>query len=205
MIGAAEMFTLFFVMLGPLRLLGPFMERTRGIDDAMARQVAWWAFVIATVSVIAGGLLGASLLARWQVSIPAMTLTGGIVFFLVAIKQLLQQYERPRYEDPEPLPSLPFAAASRLVFPTVLTPYGVAAVITLLARTGELETRTMILLLVLIVMVLDLVAMWFARRILVGYAIIVLQVLAAVLAVMQVALSIQFILAGLQSLGVIAA
>jgi small neutral amino acid transporter SnatA (MarC family) len=45
--------------------------------------------------------------------------------------------------------------------------------------------------------------MLFARFILRGFAIIVLQVLGAVLAVLQVALSVQFMLLGLRSLGVI--
>jgi multiple antibiotic resistance protein len=55
----------------------------------------------------------------------------------------------------------------------------------------------------MLVMCLDLLAMLFARFILRGFAIIVLQVLGAVLAVLQVALSVQFMLLGLRSLGVI--
>ena len=62
----------------------------------------------------------------------------------------------------------------------------------------------MILVLVLIIMVLDLVAMLFARRILVGFTVLILQVIGAVLAVLQVALSVEFMLAGLRSLGVLA-
>jgi small neutral amino acid transporter SnatA (MarC family) len=52
--------------------------------------------------------------------------------------------------------------------------------------------------------VLVLVAMLFARRILVGFAILILQVIGAVLAVLQVALSVQIIIGGLRMLGVLA-
>ena len=45
--------------------------------------------------------------------------------------------------------------------------------------------------------------MLLARRILIGPTVIVLQVLGAVLAVLQVALAIQFILTGFRSLGVL--
>ncbi len=48
------------------------------------------------------------------------------------------------------------------------------------------------------------VAMLFARFILSGFAIIVRQVIGAVLAMLQVALAIQFMLLGLRSLRVIA-
>ena len=54
-------------------------------------------------------------------------------------------------------------------------------------------------------MVLDLVAMWYVRRILAGFGMLVLQLLGAVLAVMQVAMSIQFIIRGLRDLNIMPA
>ena len=204
MLGPAEIFTLFFVTLGPLKVLGPFAQRTRGLSDAAVREIAVRAFVIATIAVVLGSLLGRALLPKWHISLAVIELTGGIVFFLVALKQLLEQYEPQHPAQAEPLPASPTAAAAQLVFPIVLTAYGIAAVITLLAASDRPERTATILVLLLIVMVFDLLAMLYARRILVGPTIIVLQVLGAVLAVLQVGLSIQLILAGLRSLGVIA-
>jgi multiple antibiotic resistance protein len=203
MIGPTEIFTFFFVTLGPLKLIGPFAQRTHGIDDAAARRIAWWTFVVATLGIVAGALLGRALLENWHISLPALTLTGGIVFFLVAIRHLLEQYEPPVAIAPQPLPASPLAAAGRIVFPMVLTPYGIAAAIALLAQSGDATRTTMILGLLLAVMVLNLIAMWFARRILVGFAVLILQVLGAVLAVLQVALSVQLILRGLRLLNAI--
>lgn len=205
MFGPAEIFTFLFVMLGPLKLLGPFVQRTRGLDDATVRQIAFWAFVIATAGIVAGGLIGRETLAKWHVSIPALQITAGIVFFLVAIRHVLEPYEPAHAPAPEPLPPTPFAAALRLVFPMVLTPYGIAAVIALLAASTESTRMLTILGLVLVVMVLNLAAMSFGRRILVGAVVIGLQVVGAVLAVLQVALSVQIILGALRSLGVLGA
>jgi small neutral amino acid transporter SnatA (MarC family) len=204
MFGLVQIFTIFFVTLGPLKVLVPFVQRTRGIDDATMRRIAWWTFVVATVGIVAGSLLGRAVLQNWGVSIQALRLTAGIVFFMVALRQLLEQYEPAHAAPPEPLPASPIAAASRLVFPMVLTPYGIAAVIALLASSPEGGRTVMILVLALLVMALDLLAMLFARRILVWFMAVILQVLGAVLAVLQVALSVEFILAGLRSLGVLA-
>jgi multiple antibiotic resistance protein len=147
-----------------------------------------------------------ALLTKWHVSVPALTLTGGIVFFMVALRQLLEQYQPPHDQTPaEPLPASPVAAACRLVFPIVLTPYGIAAVIALLASSEDTARTVMILALLMLVMCFDLLAMLFARFILRGLAIIVLQVLGAVLAVLQVALSVQIMIEGLRSLGVLTA
>jgi len=202
----AQIFTFFFVTLGPLKLIGPFAFRTRAVDLARSRQIALWAFAVATIGVVGGGLLGRSLLASWRVSLPALQLSGGIVFFLVAMRHLLEQYEPPREAaELPPLPDAPLAAAARLVFPILLTPYGVAAAIALLAASTSAERTTTIIGLLVGVMILNLVAMWFARQLLVGPVLVILQVLGSVLAVMQVALSVQFILTGLRALGVLPA
>jgi small neutral amino acid transporter SnatA (MarC family) len=203
-IGLGEVFTLFFVTLGPLKLLGPFVQRTRGLDDATLRRIALHVFVIATIAMIGGCLIGRAMLENWRVSLAALRLTGGIVFFMVALRQLLEQYTPAPAVTPEPLPASPAHAAARLVFPMVLTPYGIAAAIALLASSPSTERTAALLGLIVAVLLLDLLAMLFARRILVGFTILALQVIGAVLAVLQVALSVQFIIGGLRMLGVLA-
>ena len=201
-IGPGLIFTLFFVTLGPLKVIGPFAHRTQDRDESAIRQIAVRAFVLATAAVIAGSWAGKFLMVNWHVSVAAMALAGGIIFFLVALRQLLEQYEPRRTAAQEGLPVAPMAAALRLVFPTVLTPYGIAAVITLLARSGSAERTGVILGLVLLVMALNLLAMVYARRILAWpWVPLVLQVVGAVLAVLQVALATQLILESLRLLG----
>ena len=201
--GPAEIFTFFFVTLGPLKVLGPFVERTRGLDQATTRQIALRAFAIGTIAAFAGGLVGSAMLGPWDVSIAAMALTGGVVFFLVALRQLLQGYEPVPAAPPEPLPPSPTTAAVRLVFPTVVTPYGIALVIILLAASGGGARTVTILGILVLVMLLNLVAMVYAKRILAGPMVLVLQVFGAVLAVLQGALAVEFILWGLSSMGVL--
>jgi multiple antibiotic resistance protein len=204
MIGPGEIFTIFFVTLGPLKILGPFAHRTRGLDEAVVRRIAVRAFLIATVALVAGAFVGRSLAAKWHVTLPALLIAAGIVFFVVALRQLLEQYEPSDAGASTSLPDEPTAAAIHLLFPIVLTPYGIAAAIVILAASGEAQRTEMIVALLIAVMLLDLVAMLFARRILVGIIMVVLQVLGAVLGVMQLGLATQFVLSGLQRLGVIA-
>jgi len=204
MVGPGEIFTIFFVTLGPLKILGPFAQRTRALDDATARAVAVRAFLVALIAAVAGGFVGRALAAKWGVTLPAMTITAGVIFFLVALRQLLEQYEPAHAADASPpLPPSPIAAALRLVFPIVLTPYGIATVIVLLAASEAAERTSMIIGLLVAVMLLNLLAMLFARRVMSGVTVVVLQLLGAVLAVLQVALAVQFMLRGLQDLGVI--
>jgi len=204
-LGPGEIFTLFFITLGPLKLLGPFVQRTHGLDVAAVRQIALRAFLMATIAAIAGGFLGATLLANWHVSIGAMVITAGLVFLLVALRQILEQYEPPHALDASPpaLPTTPTAAALKLLFPLVLTPFGIATVIVLLALSTESGRTELIVGMVVAVMLLNLLAMLFARKILVGATIVVLQILGAVLGILQAGLAVQIILRGLRELKII--
>src|SRR5262245_63023218 len=132
-------------------------------------------------------------------------MAAGVIFFLVALKQLLEQYEPPHAPvAPPPLPPSPMAAALRLLFPIVLTPYGIAAAIVLLAHSQNLQRTGMILVLLIVIMALNLLAMQFARKILTGITMIVLQVVGAVLGVLQLGLAIQLIPFGLRDLKLVA-
>ena len=88
-LGAGEIFTIFFITLGPLKILAPFAQRTHGLDDVKVTQIAVPAFLVATISAIAGGFLGAVLLVNWHVSIGAMVIAGGIVEVTIVILQIL--------------------------------------------------------------------------------------------------------------------
>lgn len=203
-IGVAEIFTIFFITLGPLKILGPWVQRTHELDRATERKVAIWSFIIATIAIVAGSSLGRILAANWGVSTATLSITAGIIFFLVALKQLLAGYEPPHTAvPPPPLPPKPVAAAATLLFPVVLTPYGIAAAILLLASNREAERIGLIIGLLVLVMVLNLLAMLYARRILIGPVMIVLQIVGAILGVLQVGLAIEFMVFGLRALGVL--
>jgi multiple antibiotic resistance protein len=76
-------------------------------------------------------------------------------------------------------------------------------VIVLLALSTEGGRTEIIVGMVVAVMLLNLIAMLFARRILVGATIVILQILGAVLGILQAGLAVQIILWGLRNLKII--
>src|SRR5215468_4596039 len=188
LLGLGTVFVLLFITLGPIKVLGPFMQATRNIDEAEMKRIAMRAFVI---SVIAGGFVGQILVENWHISVAALTLAGGIIFLLVGLSLVLEQYQ-PVHATPAPLPAEPMAAALRVAFPIVVTPYGIAAVIALLVNSPDAARTVSILAIVIVVMVLNLLTMLYARRIMGGVTILALQV----------ALAVQMILRGSQDLEV---
>jgi multiple antibiotic resistance protein len=204
MLDATQIFTLLVLTLGPVKVLGPFVQQTRELDGATVRNLSLRVFAISVCAVLVGALLGSAMLAKWSISLPALLIATGLIFFFVAIRMVLAQYEGERTEYP-PLPKNPWAASLRLTFPTVLTPYGIAAVIALMAATDDPARIRLILILAMAVMALNLLFMLFARKIMQGVTLLVLQVLGAVLGVLQVALSVQIVMWALEEMGVLAA
>ena len=202
LLGLGAVFTLLFVTLGPLKIVGPFVQLTRDADEATMKAIAVRAFALAVVAVVAGGFLGQALLENWNISIPALLLAGGVIFLLVGLSLVLEQYQ-PVHPAPPPLPAAPMAAAMRITFPTVVTPYGIAALIVFLANSPDAARTASILAILIGVMVLNLLAMLYARRMMGGVTAMVLQVLGAVLGVLQVALAVEMILRGLHELGLL--
>jgi multiple antibiotic resistance protein len=199
-LGPFEMFILFFVTLGPLKLIGPFVHETSAADAKTVSQIAIRAFVLATICVFAAGFGGSIVLAKWQVSLPAMTLAGGLIFFLVALRQVLEPYQSHPPSPPAAITS-PMVTAAKLAFPLIAPPYGIAAVIVVFAAAHSGTRVELIVALLLIVMVLNLLTMLYARALLHGAAALVLRVIGAVLGVLQVALAVQIMIFALRELG----
>jgi multiple antibiotic resistance protein len=106
---------------------------------------------------------------------------------------------RPRPDEPPPGLHLAF---SPLAFPTVVTPYGIAAVIVFAALAQDNYVDRLVLAgVVLVILIMDWLAMLFAESILrwVGTT---LQVFAVVLGVTQIALGLQVIMHSLAMIGV---
>lgn len=202
LLGFGLVFTLLFVTLGPLKILGPFAQLTHDTDAATTKKIALRVFLLAVIAAVVGGFAGRTLIENWGVSVPGLLLTGGIIFALVGLTLVLEQYE-PARPTPPPLPAAPTAAAMRITFPIVVTPYGIATLIVVLANSPDVGRTAAVLAILLVVMVLNLLAMLHARRIMGGVTVMVLQIAGAVLAVLQVALAIDMILRALRELNVL--
>src|SRR5215470_17607072 len=163
LLGLYSVFILLFVTLGPIKIFGPFMQLTHDADEARLKQIAVRAFALALIAAVVGGYVGKFLVDNWKISGAALTLAGGIIFLLVGLSLVLEQY-KPAHPAPTPLPDAPMAAALRIAFPIVVTPYGIAAVISLFVNSPDTGRTGAILVILVVVMVLNLLAMLYARR-----------------------------------------
>jgi multiple antibiotic resistance protein len=204
-ISARKIFLMLFLMLGPIKILVPFVRMTKGADAVLRMRLATRSILFSAAALMLAGLLGRSMMENFNVSLPVLMLTGGVVLFLIALQTVLNQAlpigADDREADVEPGLRLAF---SPLAFPTIVTSYGIAAVIVFatLVRDDH-AAELMVAGIVVAILIMNWLAMLFAGVILkwVGTA---LQVFAVVLGVAQVALGLQIILHSLAMIGIFA-
>lgn len=196
-------FTIFFMLLGPVKLIPAFAAVTRGQDERFERATAIRATLVASVVVAFLVLAGGSLLGRYHISMDGLRIAAGLVLLIAALNTI---FPRPQPQSASgQVGATPLQLAiSPLATPIIVPAAGVAAVLifTMLAieQPGMLQAVALAL---VIVMALNLCVMHFNRTILrIPGLLMVLQVLGAVLVFMQVALAIETVLTALRHMGI---
>jgi multiple antibiotic resistance protein len=201
----AQIFTFLFLMLGPFKIIEPFVRITKDADSRLTRQIAVWATIFSSLALLAAAFLGQSFLRKYGIPLPVLALSGGIIFFLVALKGVLAQFAplEPRTDEVGVAPAAAMKVAMMpLAFPTIVTPYGIAALVVMLSFSQSLEDRLIVGAVVLAIMATNLMIMLLARRLMPVLS-VVLPILGAVLGVVQVALGLQIIHNALRMMGLL--
>jgi multiple antibiotic resistance protein len=201
-----QLFALLFLMLGPIKIIPAFLQVTQGRDAAFRRQIALFATLFASVALLIAAFVGERALSQYGIPLPVLGLAGGIILFLVALQNILKQFGpvEPQAENAAgtaPKPALKLALTP-IAFPTIVTPYGIAALVVFLAVSPDLQSQLTVGAVLLVIMLLNLITMLVAARLLPILAVL-LPILGAVLGVIQVAVGLQIINRTLRMLGVL--
>ena len=86
-----EVFTLIFVTMGPIKPLVTFAEKTVGLDHALRRRIAIKAVTVNTVIGLIFVFFGFLLTEVFKFSSTAMSLAGGLILLIYAIKSILKE------------------------------------------------------------------------------------------------------------------
>jgi small neutral amino acid transporter SnatA (MarC family) len=193
-----NLFIIFFVTLGPLKIIPPFVQLTQKADPSMRRRLALRSAALATVVILLVAIIGQNIVQVWQIRLPSLLIAGGILLFLVALNLVMTQYQPPPLPADSPPPSLNLVVTP-LTFPVILPPFGIAIALVLMLASQEMGFNPLTLLGVLVlVMLLNLICMLAARPILAFVKPVTLQIFGFVLGLLQMALGIELIITGLE-------
>ncbi len=194
-----QIFTFLFLMLGPFKIIAPFAKMTSNATPELTRQIAIRAILFSSIALLLAAILGENILSKYGIPVPVLSMSGGIILFLVALLNVIKQFGTlEKHDENVPAPTLNMAM-SPLAFPTIVTPYGIAAVIVFLALSPDLNTKLIVGAIVLGIMLLNLAVMLITRKIF-KPLMFVLAILGAILGVVQVALGVLIIFNSIKKL-----
>jgi multiple antibiotic resistance protein len=195
-------FVIFFLILGPLKVIPIFNRVTFNASPNFRQQLAKKATILSSVIVFAVAIVGKIILGKWDVSTAALFIAGGLLLLLAAL-QMLGQFTLPKpLPQDTPPPSddqiLPLAI-NPLTIPAIITPYGVVAILVTTSQAeGDIPRQIGIFALLLLIIILNWLGMTFAKAIIQKINIISLIIIGWVFAVLQAGLAIDIMLEGLK-------
>ena len=196
-------FTIFFMLLGPIKLIPSFAGLTRGADVSFKRNVAISGTLIASALCAFVALAGGALLSKYRISIDAVRIGGGLVLLIAALQATFRKATQPGAGAGTRTAIQ--LAASPLAVPNIVPPAGIAAILIVMLMAPQYPGMPQAVAICLgAVMLLDFLVMNFIDGVLKtpGLAVL-LSVLGSVLVFVQVCLAIQMMLVALQDLGVV--
>jgi len=195
-------FTIAFLTLGPIKIIGPFAKMTANIDPKFKKQLAIYGAIFATIICLLVALLGKGLVEKYHLIPQAITIAGGLVLLISALRLIFPPLQPEPISKPSPKPLN--LAISPLASPIIVTPMGIAAILVfVLFAQGQPAMIATIYKAILIMMFLDFLVMFFIDKILkIPGLMAILQIMGSILVFIQVALAVQTILLGLVNIGI---
>jgi len=197
-------FTICFMLLGPIKIIQPFARLTQGKDRPFKRSVAIKSALIAAIVCIFVVIAGDNLVNKYELSFAALQISGGLVLLLAAMLTIFPRAE-PEADTAEDRSTLQVALG--FATPVIVPPAGVAAILIFVGFAAKYPGMYQALAVVLaIILVLDLIVMFFNDQIMrIPVLLPAIQLLGAILIFIQVALAIDTILSAIKLLGIIPA
>jgi len=216
LIEPSYIFTIFMLTMGPLRVIPAFFLMTREGDAADCRALALRGAAWATAISVLVALLLQRYMVSWKVSLDALRISGGILLFLSAlaiINQMPGAPPPPPPAEPEPPDEARRKALSQrlrgmavipLAMPSIVTPWGVMAILLFMSLArGDQTHESIVLGILLLMMALNLVGMLWARPIMKVLGMGTFMIIGWVFAVLQAGLGVEAVLISLRHMGVL--
>lgn len=197
--GWAELLLTLLVGMGPLKAVLVFVEKTEDYDQATRDKVA----LIGVATAVGSGLgllfLGASMQALLHFSIGALSLSGGLILLLFALKIVLSTSSNDDTDHTDPVD----LAVSPIGLPLILNPVGIVALVTFSAETETNLALLHIAAAIIVMGVIDIFFLLLAGRVGTLLPHPLIELLEKVFSILVAAMAIEIMVEGGKALGII--
>lgn len=199
--GVIDTFLVLLIGIGPKLALLPFLKITAPLDQATKRQVLRKMMTVAAEAALVLILLGELLRALLHFTVGSLSIAGGVVLLVAAVKMVLAQPDAgvdvTAGRDPLQLALVPLAV------PYLLNPVGIVGLVTISAEADSISVLAVEIGVLAVVLLLDIAVFVWANRVSEKLDENRMLVVEKVFGFLIAAIAVQLMLDGLASVGVI--
>jgi multiple antibiotic resistance protein len=201
-INLSFIFAIFFLTLGPLKLIPTFYGVTQGMDGKARLGLALKSAVLAFLILVVAAVIGSALAANWRISREALVITGGFLLLIGSLKILSSVLAPPAPPEGHAPPADPAArrpisiVISPLAIPGIVTPWGLVALMLFVSIAEDQNRLGGVAVVLVLIMLLNIVGMIFAGPVMRTVGLPAMSVLGWVFSILQAALGVTFMLRG---------
>ncbi|MFN2527448.1 MAG: MarC family protein [Candidatus Baltobacteraceae bacterium] len=197
---AATAFATAFTIIDPIGMIPLTLASTANFDDAARNRICNQAVIVGGGIIVFMGLVGRPLLESLGITLPAFTIAGGILLFLIAIDMLFARKTGAKHtaEEEQEAAEVENPAVFPLAVPMISGPGTIATVLLLIALAHGDHER---LLIIFLAYAAALLVTWLCMR---GAGMLLrifgntgIHVVTRLLGIILAALAVQFVLNGL--------
>lgn len=194
---------LLLIGMGPKIALVPFLEKTKGMDAKQQRDIGTRMVKTAVITALILFATGSFLMTLLHISGGAVSVAGGIVLLLLALKMTLRPDEAPvEAEDESPIDHQKMAIYP-LAVPYLLNPVGITVLIITSAAATTFWATVLMVVMILAVGALDLLIFRNIDKLTKRLNPTTLVVSELVFGILLTAVAVQLFVYGLGALGII--
>lgn len=193
-------FTMFFLALGPIKIIPTFAGLTQDFAPRDKRKIAIQSAILATAIALILVYIGRGLLSKFNISQNAVQIGGGVILLLSALNIIFPPVQM---NHPQAHKLTNAQLIINIATPVIIPPFGTAIILLFTMVAPSITGMDLAIVNSLItIMTLNFLAMFFADKIMkISGFMEFLQILGAIFTFMQVALAFELILDSLNRLG----
>ncbi len=162
---ALVVFTSFFTIINPLGTMPVFMTMTQSLSPEARRKTAQKAVLVSFATLILFGISGELLFEFFGISVNALRIVGGIIFFLMGQDMLQARLAKTKVTENEVKSYVNDISITPLAIPMIAGPGAITNIIVMWKDTNTVTDMAVLLGGLSVVMVLTFLILWSAGRI----------------------------------------
>jgi multiple antibiotic resistance protein len=190
----------FFVVIDPPGCAPIYAGLTKGATPAARRAMAIRAVIVAAIILFVFAAIGESILHALGVELPAFSIAGGIMLFLIALEMVFEKRTERREDRAAKVASTPEVedvSIFPMAMPMIAGPGSIASVMLTMSRNHGFQNVAVVLAALATILLLTLLALLAAGPLMRLLGARVESVITRILGVLLGALAVQFVIDGL--------